>query len=260
MATVLPALSVSPAKDPLPAATPQLMPFHIGYSGPAPVSTYFCVRSAPEPTFGRETKLSETKTPSFESQTSMQDSQSTLVGDSQPTSSSDTSAAASSSSATLADVDMQGVPSASSQTSPRHFTAAFRGRLMHGLKVGLPEGYAGVVLRAPDDLGGKNAASRSRAAEEQESKARARSKATAKNARRSRRVEDVEEDVEESESAGADQAQVEGPVRTLIPEAQFSSFVLWHPDIPVDEGRDEYLRSLTEWTSLSAEIHRVEDC
>ena len=34
------------------------------------------------------------------------------------------------------------------------------------------------------------------------------------------------------------------PVRVLKPTARFDSFVLWHQDIPVDEGKDEYLRSL----------------
>ena len=44
------------------------------------------------------------------------------------------------------------------------------------------------------------------------------------------------------------------PVRVLKPTARFDSFVLWHPDIPVDEGKDEYLRSLSEWTNIASEV------
>jgi ribonuclease H2 subunit C len=46
----------------------------------------------------------------------------------------------------------------------------------------------------------------------------------------------------------------ERPVRLLKPAARFDSFVLWHPDIPVDEGKDEYLRSLSEWVNIAAEV------
>ena len=47
----------------------------------------------------------------------------------------------------------------------------------------------------------------------------------------------------------------EYPVRRLIPHAQFSSFTLWHQDRPVDKGRDEYCRALTEWIALSHEAN-----
>ncbi|KAH9971005.1 hypothetical protein BGW80DRAFT_1325058, partial [Lactifluus volemus] len=40
---------------------------------------------------------------------------------------------------------------------------------------------------------------------------------------------------------------------------RFDSFVLWHPDNPVDEGKDEYLRSLSEWVNIAAEVC-VGDC
>ena len=47
----------------------------------------------------------------------------------------------------------------------------------------------------------------------------------------------------------------EYPVRRLVPHAQFSSFTLWHQDRPVDKGRDEYCRTLTEWIALSHEVN-----
>jgi hypothetical protein len=30
---------------------------------------------------------------------------------------------------------------------------------------------------------------------------------------------------------------------------------LWHQDRPVDKGRDEYCRTLTEWIALSHEVN-----
>jgi len=48
----------------------------------------------------------------------------------------------------------------------------------------------------------------------------------------------------------------EHPIRRLIPHAQFSSFTLWHQDRPVDKGRDEYCRTLTEWIALSHEVNK----
>ena len=48
------------------------------------------------------------------------------------------------------------------------------------------------------------------------------------------------------------------PVRRLIPHAQFSSFTLWHQDRPVDKGRDEYCRALTEWIALTHEVSLFE--
>ena len=51
----------------------------------------------------------------------------------------------------------------------------------------------------------------------------------------------------------------EAPTRTLTLASTFSSFVVWNPDIPVDEGRDEYIRSLNEWIKLSAMVsHAIE--
>ena len=43
-------------------------------------------------------------------------------------------------------------------------------------------------------------------------------------------------------------------VRQLIPTPTSSSFTIWSPDIPVDEGKDEYVRCLVEWTKLAAEV------
>lgn len=43
--------------------------------------------------------------------------------------------------------------------------------------------------------------------------------------------------------------------RTLLPQATFESFTIWSPDGPLDQGRDEYCRSLTEWVTLGQVLH-----
>lgn len=42
-------IAIARAEEPLPTCTPYLMPFHIDYTGPAPISTYFRVKPAPPP-------------------------------------------------------------------------------------------------------------------------------------------------------------------------------------------------------------------
>ncbi len=251
------ALKIAASERPLPPTTPHLMPFHIAYSGPAPISTYFRVRDAPEPTFGREIKPNTPDGDLTQSQ-DISDSQATLVASSSASSAPTASLGPSTSSATVVDVDMQ--EAESDKPRARHFASAFRGRTMHGLEVALPEGYAGVVLRAPDDRKSKSTAQPSKAAEEQDSKARAKAKSqgAGRSTRQAKRAaEPVEDEAEEALDEGAAGGQDAGPARVLAPVATFSSFVLWHPDIPVDESRDEYMRSLTEWTRLSAEVRAL---
>ncbi|KAI9062724.1 hypothetical protein FKP32DRAFT_1677230 [Trametes sanguinea] len=250
-------ITISPSDGPLPSATPHLMPFHIAYTGPAPISTYFRVQSAPEPTYGREPKTIAVAAQMEGSQTSSE-SQTTLVGESQEdVSGSPMTLSVSSSTAVNARMQELADPTACPPSESHYCTAAFRGRSMHGLRVDLPAGYLGVVLRAPD---GNTSASSSRTAEERGQRSRANAKPAGRATRRAKRAEEAVEDAEEGVlDMGAAQVH-EGPTRVLSPAAQFSSFVLWHPDIPVDESRDEYIRSLTEWTKLAAEIHHIEDC
>lgn len=44
--------------------------------------------------------------------------------------------------------------------------------------------------------------------------------------------------------------------RTLLPTASFSSLTIWNPDGPLDEGKDEYCRTLGEWMSLNSVLHQ----
>ncbi|PIL24771.1 hypothetical protein GSI_12657 [Ganoderma sinense ZZ0214-1] len=163
------------------------------------------------------------------------------------------------------DVDGDENATQDNTTRPRiatscHFAASFRGRSMHGVEIDLPEGYMGIVLRAPSsDAKGKGTASGTKTREEER-----KPKSKGRTTRRSKRVLEPEvaeaEDGHEHEDGDGSAPVEDGVTRVLQPVSKFTSFVLWHPDVPVDEARDEYLRSLTEWTRIAAEIHRVEDC
>ena len=129
---------------------------------------------------------------------------------------------------------------------------------MRGTKVDLPDGYMGIVLRVPEDKKGKGGASAVKVQEEEE---RPKAKAKGRATRRSKRVQEVIEVQDEDDAMdGGESGEVgvpEGPVRVLQPVSTFPSFMLWHPDNPVDEGRDEYMRSLKEWTRLAAEVSEL---
>ena len=46
-------------------------------------------------------------------------------------------------------------------------------------------------------------------------------------------------------------------IQILRPTAKFSNFILWNADADVDEGRDEYLRTLSEYQHLLAEVRLI---
>ncbi|KAI0741252.1 ribonuclease H2, subunit C [Daedaleopsis nitida] len=247
-------LKIAPLDGHHSVATPHLMPFHIGYSGPAPISTYFRITPIPEPTFGEEdrppprARLSVDVQQSTDSQATLVEAPTAIIG-------------SSSSVATLVTDPHIAVGDNTEQlphTETSHYSASFRGREMHGTKVMLPEGYAGIVLRSPEDVKGKGVAPvAKRQDEEKKSKTKGRS---TRRSKRAQEVIEVQDDEEAMDVSGSqDVATEEEPTRTLEPTSTFSSFVLWTPDNPVDAGRDEYLRSLKEWTRLAAEIHKVED-
>jgi hypothetical protein len=121
--------------------------------------------------------------------------------------------------------------------SAKRFISSFRGRTVHGVEVALPKGYVGIVLRGDANDNARPYPSKS-------------SKTKRFPARRSRRKPTEEEELDEIPPEAEDAR----PARVLKPTARFDSFVLWNPDIPVDEGRDEYLRSLSEWTSIASEV------
>ncbi|KDQ61812.1 hypothetical protein JAAARDRAFT_76740 [Jaapia argillacea MUCL 33604] len=230
----------------LPECSPHLMPFHIGHTGPAPISTYFRVKAVPAP--GGFPPPSENQNGSAAD----------LAGDG----TTGEGSSAKEGDKVDQDVEMKELeetnpqavpppadPQVSTVLSPSpsapqpppsnsaRFTAAFRGRTVHGLTIDLPEGYGGIVLQSPDTKVDKD-------------DKRKDANGSEKPRRSARRMEVDEEDG--LDDIHEDSASV--PVRTLELTGTFSSFVLWHPDIPVDDGKDEYVRALTEWTSLAAEV------
>ncbi|KAI0058881.1 hypothetical protein BV25DRAFT_1918988 [Artomyces pyxidatus] len=241
---VAPTLSIAPVKAALPERQPHLMPFHVAYTGPAPISTYFRVKPAPDAsTHPKDVSKDTGDAKEAEDTTAV-----VIVASEQVAVEVDSTAVVATVSVVVPNPPDVPTPSTFgliqklSKTAKR-FVSAFRGRVMHGVEVALPEGYSGVVLRGDADMKGKA----------KESSGRGRNG----NGRPTRRSAKSKVDATEEDE---EQTDIDEPlVRTLKPTAQFSSFVLWHPDIPVDEGKDEYLRSLTEWVSLAAEIHRVEE-
>ncbi|KAJ7272619.1 ribonuclease H2, subunit C [Mycena haematopus] len=217
-----PTLSIAPisALTSLPTACPNLMPFHIDHNGPAPISTYFLVDAAKE-------HVAEPPPLASVEDVDMEPTAETTDMDTLPE---------------VAELSEAKTVARRVTEATTRFIATFRGRVMQGLKVDLPSGYTGLMMSA----------SAPAQASAPKSKVKVRGSKTNNRATRSATRGDAHEMEGDEEENGQ-------KPRTLLPTAHFSSFVLWHPDIPVDPGRDEYLRSLTEWIRLADEIHRVDE-
>ncbi|KAJ6485763.1 ribonuclease H2, subunit C [Mycena sanguinolenta] len=218
-----PTLSIAPFSGlaSLPAASPNLMPFHVDRNGPAPISTYFLVDAAKE-------DVAQPPPPTSGEDVEMEPAAETADADGRPA---------------VAEFSEDKSLARRVTEATTRFIATFRGRTMQGLKVDLPSGYAGVIMAAPTSSQAKAP--------------KIKPKAHGSKAKRATRSA-TRGDVREVESDEEENGHNRRSARTLMPTARFSSFVVWHPDIPVDPGRDEYLRSLTEWIRLADEIHRVE--
>ena len=57
-----------------------------------------------------------------------------------------------------------------------------------------------------------------------------------------------------SDDDGFPEDQEHHRTTTLDASMQFSSFVLWHPDIPVDTGKDEYFGTISEWMKVAQAV------
>ncbi|KAG9313241.1 ribonuclease H2 non-catalytic subunit-domain-containing protein [Chiua virens] len=138
------------------------------------------------------------------------------------------------------------------------FVAAFRGRQMYGQGVEIPEGYGGLVLRTPPNSKGKEKDNATPPLKPLSEKPKPKSR-TRVATRRKRAIEDEgaeQREGREDEDCGPDaDMEFRPPTRRLIPSSKFTSFTLWTPNRPLDEGRDEYARALIEWTRLASEIH-----
>ncbi|KAL4062500.1 ribonuclease H2, subunit C [Scleroderma citrinum] len=242
------ALEIAPSTGPLQTSSPNLMPFHIEYTGPAPISRYFRPKSVPT------SDVTQDLTTASSVVTVTGEGLAPGTSGSQSSITSQTSVATSVTVVDAVDVNPNETVSATQiNVAEQQLVAAFRGRQMIGNPINLPAGYGGLVLQIPSGKGdGKSAQSDSKPI----SKANANAKSTG---RRSTRALKTERDVtmdEETELTEGDPEQGILPqdVRQLIPMSTFSSFTIWSPDIPADQGKDEYVRCLVEWTKLAAEV------
>ncbi len=238
----------------LPVRVPHLMPFHIQHTGSAPVSTYFRIRPHvaplwpsslapdPPPPSGDTQKGSTTATINNkvvllgekENLLAAADAD-RVVADPAVTASAEVDVVVAKVKVPASSLLQSGPIRRLSETAKR-FISSFRGRTVHGVEVTLPKGYAGIVLRG-------DAGDRAHPHPPTGSKFR---RLPVRNSCR----KPTEEEMDKVSSEDEDKRLV----RVLKPTARFDSFVLWHPDIPVDEGKDEYLRSLSEWTNIASEV------
>ncbi|KAK0189425.1 ribonuclease H2, subunit C [Armillaria mellea] len=188
----------------LPSCSPNLMPFHIDYDGPAPISTFM--------------RVEERVTENLDEPAS-----------DGPQAESSTTAAGS-------------APSLARRAAS-YLVSTFRGRALRGTQIDVPAGYTGLVLKGVDGV----------KKEKGKGKAPPAHSPSRTTRRSSRNKHDEDEEMEGYEAATQSLAPV------FNPTAQFSSFVLWHPDTLGREKDDEYVRSLNEWTKLSELIHYIPD-
>ncbi|KAF6753496.1 ribonuclease H2, subunit C [Ephemerocybe angulata] len=274
--------------EPLPAAgvkqcQPNLMPFHVSYNGPALISMFMNIKPAkqePGTPAQQAIPTPETSTTQPEDAENLKEEFMSIdkAADSDP-----------------AGEASPGEPEFSTTRS----VSSFRGRIIQGLKVDLPQGYRGLVLQAPPVHTTTSASvpSTSKAASATKSQAQqedvlgdddappptTRRRGRLTRSAVSKRVNNVEKeeakkikevtiDVDaevkpamdvDASAPGTDapilDADTTSPQRRLKAIAEFSSFTLWHADNPVVEGQDEYYRSLYEWTSLAASLHHGDD-
>ncbi len=159
MANMRTAISASPSVA-LPDCTPNLMPFHIDYNGPAAVKTFMRVERLFEKTEATEGNkkpeeesldkkpeniplASMSEMPISELSMTRAATESTLVNESSQASLNE---AASTLTVSPQTIQTQ-LASPPIDDVDKRFVSTFRGRSIHGLTVDLPEGYVGVVLR-----------------------------------------------------------------------------------------------------------------
>ncbi|KJA22829.1 hypothetical protein HYPSUDRAFT_77222 [Hypholoma sublateritium FD-334 SS-4] len=146
------------------ACTPNLMPFHIDYTGPAAVSAYMRVEKLRmAETQGVTEETTAVPTESMPSDVEMEsqavetssneaqqrpdadnESQATLVAPASQTASSFMTP----SSSTETVVSATNISAPPLEDADKRFVASFRGRTIHGLTIDLPAGYGGLLLQS----------------------------------------------------------------------------------------------------------------
>ena len=209
----------------LPSCTPYLMPFHIDYSGKAPISTYLRVEAASEIVGAPPSQedASSTELKAGGSSDLSQNSKETLV-DAEPLSETDRGT----------DGPPLPPPSLAKRVTyaTTRFISSFRGRTIQGLKVELPEGYGGLVLQA-DVMGSETKADKTNVNRKAQGKQNAKKSSKGRVSRSTARIETGGDDVDDNamevdgdEMNLKDQVGAVATVRTLIPSSRFSSFIL----------------------------------
>jgi ribonuclease H2 subunit C len=107
--------------------------------------------------------------------------------------------------------------------SAKRYIASFRGRTVQGLDVPVPEGYRGLVLEVEKST-----------------------RPTANSA-----VNRAKKRVVESSAMNTEAPETPKSLKAI---GEFPSFVVWSPDIPVNETRDKYLTAMAEWAFLAEQV------
>lgn len=138
------------------------------------------------------------------------------------------------------------------QSLKKRLTSAFRGRQLVGTDISLPSGYVGLILRSE---------TQPRLPPKQHpSSISGRSTRSARNTRGSRQSKPIEVDEVDEASMDVDADLLKGDedesgnTKVLEPIQTFDTIRVWNADVSVDEGKDEYIRSLREWTALAASV------
>ena len=131
----------------LKACEPNLMPFHISYTGPALISTFMDIKPAKDDEPGmpapQEPADGATEGPSTESRGGVVGG--STVGEKKEATGTGTEASMAADTTPVVEEPLE-TPSTNKSTRT---VSTFRGRIIQGLKVDLPKGYGGLVLQAP---------------------------------------------------------------------------------------------------------------
>jgi hypothetical protein len=244
----------------LPSCTPNLMPFHVNYTGPAAVSAFMRVRklvvdeiengpSETEATDGSSASVAkkegEDATEDIEMASDAQDSSLATKSSVEATPALSTSSesqttvvasesqtpsllSASSSSATLAPTTTLTAPPI--EDADKRFVSAFRGRTIHGLTIDLPAGFSGLVLQTEDRDQGTSKGPGAPA----DSKTNPKGKAEKKNSARGKAKEAEEQDAPSTRRRGR-------LTRSTLPSSSSTKPI----EVPGDDRDDEVMADAT---------------
>ncbi|KDR80938.1 hypothetical protein GALMADRAFT_136016 [Galerina marginata CBS 339.88] len=182
MSSATPTLVIPFIASELPTCNPNLMPFHINYTGPAAVSAFMRVEKAKledkvQNTGEKDATVAAEGPEDSNVDTDMKvDASVTLQAQGSFTTEPDAHVEASGSAAPTTEAESQSLSIRTESTlviesqtslasdatqvlspvledSDKRFVSTFRGRTIHGLTIDLPEGYGGLVLQTQEETG-----------------------------------------------------------------------------------------------------------